>query len=262
MLDSQLKVGDVFNGRSLDITLIDEEEKIVDNVQYKLQGIESRIINEQSVKVFIFDFFYEDVNGNYKKFGQEVFDEKFHTIEAHYYYDDSSYNEIHILAPEEIARQIHYGDAIYLGEHQAGLPQGNGKMDYGDGNQYEGEFRKGQPHGKGTYSYYSGAKYEGDWVNGHYEGYGKFYFTDGGSYEGEWIKSDKHGYGKQIAVEGDIYEGDWFEDKRRGYGKLYYVNGDIYEGNWFEDKLHGQGTYTFANGDVLEGKWENGKFIN
>ena len=256
-IERKWKVGDEYNSKMLYLSNIDENLDIVENIKYKFQGVENRIINGETTEVIVVDWFY----GDGKKYCEELYDEKFNTLLAHYYYDDS-WNEIHIQAAEEIARQIEYGEYVYIGEHQEGLPEGKGKMDYGDGNQYEGEFHKGQMHGKGTYDFFNGAKYEGEWMNGLYEGYGKFYYTDGGSYEGEWKNADKHGYGKQIAVEGDIYEGEWFEDKRQGSGKYVYANGDVYEGEFLQNTFHGQGKLTYANGDVYEGQWENNKFIS
>ncbi len=64
---------------------------------------------------------------------------------------------------------------------------GDGRMDYTNGDYYTGDWEDGQQKGLGTMHYKNGNKFEGLWLNGLKEGPGRyFYAATQKVYEGEW----------------------------------------------------------------------------
>lgn len=181
-----------------------------------------------------------------------------------------------------------YGNAIYTGEMEAGIPNGEGTMRWDNGDVYvggwsygkfsgygeytlatglvcKGEWKDGLMHGKGSLDYPSGAFYEGDFVNDQPHGKGKYVLANGDVYEGEFEGGRFCGKGKYTYADGgyrggEYYDGEWKDDKMHGFGTMVWENGDKYVGYWSNGKMHGQGTYTYADGEVLKGTFNNNNF--
>ncbi len=164
------------------------------------------------------------------------------------------------------SRRVQRGGAERHGEYRGyfnedGVPHGQGKMIYANGDVYEGSWLNGIKQGKGKMIDADGDVYEGDWVNGKHHGHGFFGFSDGEggfdeTYNGQWENDKMHGRGIYRYPSGDVYDGNWADDKKNGEGKMTYANGDVYEGSWNDDFMHGPGKMTYANGDVYEGMWD------
>ena len=75
-IERKWKVGDEYNSKMLYLSNIDENLDIVENIKYKFQGVENRIINGETTEVIVVDWFY----GDGKKYCEELYDEKFNTL--------------------------------------------------------------------------------------------------------------------------------------------------------------------------------------
>lgn len=102
--------------------------------------------------------------------------------------------------------------AVYLGETQGGLPQGQGKLSFPDGSVYEGEFSNGLEHGNGTLKAPRRLELQGQFVDGQ-PVRGKMIFTDGSIYEGELKNGRYHGQGQFVYPNGRRSEGEFREGK-------------------------------------------------
>jgi hypothetical protein len=187
----------------------------------------------------------------------------------------------------------------YYGNFVDGLPCGQGRMEYKNGDVYEGEWgiKDGGSnyHGKGKKTFANGGIKEGTWQNGKYvEGSGintaiykqsqeelqkgciehkdlpkdftgiaKVKYDDGAVYEGEYVKGKAHGKGRETFFEGDfkgnIYEGDWVNGFQTGKGKSVDTIGGIYEGDFINNEFNGKGKYIWKDGHMYEGDWVDHK---
>ena len=112
------------------------------------------------------------------------------------------------------------------------IPDGNGKMDFLNGNIYNGTI-----------------------TNGFQNGMGRMVYRDRTIYDGSWTMGIRDGYGEYI--DGDsIYKGEWKDDKKHGDGELH-INGIVYKGPWYMDLKHGDFTETTNNGSSYILKYEN-----
>ncbi|MFN8250825.1 MAG: hypothetical protein U0V75_03000 [Ferruginibacter sp.] len=133
------------------------------------------------------------------------------------------------------------GYAVYEGNFKNGKPDGNGTMDYGEGNKYQGEWKNGVEHGRGLLfeknvatqvAYNNGQKLEPPKpliVIG----------TDGVEKQKEDIKGCKSG------------------DCANGFGVMEFPSGNKYEGNFKNYQFHGKGKMSFASGNYIEAIFEN-----
>lgn len=130
--------------------------------------------------------------------------------------------------------KYNFGYAVYTGEFKNGEPDGNGLMDYGNGEKYDGTFKKGKEDGTGIYvkdGLVKGVVYK----------------------DGFLIKKDV-----AIAVGGrPKYEGCTSGDCENGYGVAVFPSGNKYEGNFKNFHFNGKGKMTFTGGNILEGEFEN-----
>ncbi|HAQ65755.1 MAG TPA: hypothetical protein DCR43_07895 [Bacteroidales bacterium] len=79
-------------------------------------------------------------------------------------------------------------DSVYTGDCRRGLAHGDGEAWGVD--HYTGHFKKGLPNGNGRYVWRNGDVYDGEWSNGNREGYGRFLPALGkGACEGTWRKN-------------------------------------------------------------------------
>jgi len=147
----------------------------------------------------------------------------------------------------------------YVGEFQAGKPNGKGTLIFKNGDKYVGVFKDIKFNGIGTYTSANGAKYIGEFKDNKYEGKGILIAANGDKYEGNFKEDKFNGNGTLSGFNGDKYIGEFKDDKYEGKGIFISANGNKFEGNFKEDKYHGIGTYTFANGAKYSGEYKDGK---
>ena len=148
----------------------------------------------------------------------------------------------------------------YVGTILNGQRNGNGTINYENGESYTGEWKNDQMNGIGTYTYSNKNRYEGNWENNMRKGYGVFYFYNGDRYEGHFDNNFAEGKGVFYFKDKDIYEGDFKGGKRSGKGVYYYANHkdyDSYYGDWKYDKKNGEGITFYKDGSIRIGKYEN-----
>ncbi|CDW91685.1 UNKNOWN [Stylonychia lemnae] len=147
----------------------------------------------------------------------------------------------------------------YLGESKNGTMNGQGIMNFKNGDIYEGEWKDGKFSGKGRFQQSNGDFYTGFWLYGMRNGYGiENKDNQNYSYEGDFVNDKRHGYAllKQIIIEGNDlrslkymeYAGSFVNDRFQGSGKLIiYTNKqktvvlEYYEGSFSENYKKGVG---------------------
>ena len=142
------------------------------------------------------------------------------------------------------------------GAFHAGLLDGRGIKQTGDGRRYEAEFRNGRMTGRCVMTT-PDVRVDGQCANDLFDGPGKAAFKDGGRYEGDFKNSKLTGKGVWIFASGARWEGDFLDAKLNGKGRAIYANGEKYEGDYVNGKYEGQGRYDFADGNIYEGEWVN-----
>ncbi|MEN0037051.1 MAG: C13 family peptidase [Cellvibrio sp.] len=174
--------------------------------------------------------------------------------------------------------------ATYIGDLNAqGQLEGQGRMTWTNGDEYDGEFHAGLMHGKGKFSSKYSGHYKGDFVSGYSEGRGVVVYVDGTRYEGEFVANQFQGKGKLIYPGGNAYEGDFENNKMHGVGKLSFadksvyigqlvdgviqgkgelrrVSGEKYTGDFVAGKMHGQGVFDDGRGNRYSGEFQSDSF--
>lgn len=174
--------------------------------------------------------------------------------------------------------------ATYIGDLNAqGQLEGQGRMTWTNGDEYDGEFQAGLMHGKGKYSSIYSGNYKGDFVRGYMEGRGVFVYVDGTRYDGEFVANQFQGKGKLIYPGGNSYEGDFENNKMHGTGKLSFADkseyigqlvdgviqgkgelrrtsGEKYTGDFVAGKMHGQGVFDAGGGNRYSGEFQADNF--
>lgn len=154
---------------------------------------------------------------------------------------------------------IHYDDgSVYTGETIDNIRQGQGRLEFANGEFYDGQFDNDQMNGVGKYVA-SDLEYEGQWQNGLQNGEGKETWKDGSTYVGFFVDGSKNGHGKYCWPDGTKYEGDWLNGDIHGNGIFHFRNGAIYEGEWKNGKRNGFGKFTNHKGQYYEGEFVNDK---
>lgn len=92
---------------------------------------------------------------------------------------------------------------------------------------YHGELVGGVANGQGRIEFTNGQTYEGEWLNNRIEGKGKFTWPGKRVYEGELKDGFMHGFGKYFYPSGDVYEGYFLHGKKHGFGTYTYANGNM-----------------------------------
>ena len=119
------------------------------------------------------------------------------------------------------------------------MKNGEGKLDYANGDFYIGQWKDDKRHGYGVFHSAVEGIYEGYWVNGLREGQGKMSYRTGDVYEGNWKRDLFHGQGVLVCAAGgmDKYDGNWEAGKHQGKGTLFYKSGARFEGLFKDDKV-------------------------
>ncbi|PRP84956.1 hypothetical protein PROFUN_07341 [Planoprotostelium fungivorum] len=162
---------------------------------------------------------------------------------------------------------------VFIDSHQGdvvgGQYEGEGKITFKNGNEYEGSLFNNYMHGRGTFRWSSsGIVYKGEFSNNQISGEGLYIWEDGSHYTGEVKRGLRHGQGTFTSADNSVcYQGCWYEGKRHGQGTLYFrwpdtVN-SLYEGEWRNNLKEGHGRIVYASGNTYEGHWmddvKNGK---
>jgi hypothetical protein len=160
-----------------------------------------------------------------------------------------------------LSPSLNFADgASYVGDlNTQGQLEGQGRMRWTNGDEYDGEFLAGLMHGKGKFiSAYSGT-YNGDYVRGRMEGRGVLTYPDGSRYEGEFAGNQFHGKGKLAYPRGDIYQGDFEKNKMHGSGNWVFADKSIYVGQVIDGVIQGKGELQRPGGEKYTGEFIAGK---
>ena len=84
---------------------------------------------------------------------------------------------------EMLTKVLKYDNAIYTGSTVDDKKEGQGIIEYNNGDTYEGTFKNDKKQGKGIYYYKTGAKYDGDFHNDKKEGKGIYLYKNGTKYD-------------------------------------------------------------------------------
>jgi len=71
---------------------------------------------------------------------------------------------------------------------------GQGTMEWSNGDKYTGEWKNSETHGQGTIEWSNGDKYVGEWKNGKMHGEGTMSWAGGKSWSGMWKNNEKVDY--------------------------------------------------------------------
>lgn len=112
----------------------------------------------------------------------------------------------------------------YVGQCHAGVPDGNGAVDFTNGDRYQGAFAQGKIDGRGTWTAANGSTYAGEWRDGKRHGTGTYQWDHGSSYAGDWFYDRRHGMGKLTWPSGDRFEGE-FRNNKYYAGKFITASG-------------------------------------
>ncbi|HTT36589.1 MAG TPA: hypothetical protein VMH32_02830 [Burkholderiales bacterium] len=90
------------------------------------------------------------------------------------------------------------GKAVYEGEFDRGMKDGDGVKSWPWGDRYEGEFKDDFKEGHGVYTWgqgtpWAGEQYDGQFVHDMRQGWGVYTWPNGDKYEGPWEKNQRLG---------------------------------------------------------------------
>ncbi|GHU41901.1 hypothetical protein FACS1894111_04910 [Clostridia bacterium] len=149
------------------------------------------------------------------------------------------------------------GNFSFTGNLRAGLFDGDGKLNYQNGDRYEGGFKEGRFQGQGTFFGREDWRFEGEFETGKLK-QGTFFSEDGTS-----VRIER---GEKITE--DTFEGaDWkyigaFDARgQEGNGTFVFPDGSTYVGTFSRGVAEGTGIYTDASGQkIYEGEFKEGLF--
>nr|CBA27420.1 hypothetical protein Csp_A02190 [Curvibacter putative symbiont of Hydra magnipapillata] len=150
--------------------------------------------------------------------------------------------------------------ATYTGNFAAGLPHGNGKLEY-DGTIYTGDFIEGRATGIGTITSPSRVVYFGEVRDGKPSGNGKLTFTDGTTIAGTFSSNKPLTIGTIDSPKGYRYEGELDNYKPSGRGKLFNPMGSTFIGDFKNGRPIGMGVVETKAGERIEVTAINEKII-
>jgi len=156
-------------------------------------------------------------------------------------------------------KRVTVGDTTYIGdfrfEQPSGLPAGQGRVEWRNGDSYEGTLAAGLRTGTGSFvSKDGGFRYDGDWRDNLQNGRGKTIFDDGDAYEGDMAGGLFHGQGIYRSKDGWRYEGEWKNGVKDGQGRLTYADGSHWEGRFAEDRQTADGQMIFNTTPVADAR--------
>ena len=95
---------------------------------------------------------------------------------------------------------------------------------------YTGDWKNGQYNGNGKLEYKNGDFYEGNFLNSNFEGKGKYQFSNGNYYFGTFNNGYRNGFGEEKEVNGTSYKGLYVKDNREGNFTITYAEGNEVKG--------------------------------
>jgi len=210
--------------------------------------------------------------------------------------DDADNQDGHIWRGHQYVGQWQTAGQDGQGRHQDGRPQGYGRCEFRNGDEYQGQWMNGQEHGDGVekvirgnvkstyrgqffqgvrsghghqqWDSENGAWHEGAYVNGCMTGPGEMLLSNGARYDGQFHRDTFDGEGFMDYGNGSWYRGEWCHDQRAGSGTYHLPDGSEYIGRFQDDMPHGLGSLSKADGERYTGQWidgrehGNGKMIN
>ena len=152
-------------------------------------------------------------------------------------------------------------DGTYTGGVTDGKPDGQGKMEYTNGQVYEGEWKNGVRSGQGRCTWPDGGYYDGEWANDKWNGQGTNYI--GGSkdvsfYVGGFVDGERDGHGIYTWPSGDSVETEWVNGVKNGKGTYTWSGGTVATGEYVDDEWDGEWTITYADGTVETRQYDHG----
>lgn len=149
--------------------------------------------------------------------------------------------------------------STYVGELNAkGELEGNGRLQWRNGDSYEGNFSAGLFHGQGMLVSSAAGTYRGHFVAGVMEGQGELVYTDGSRYRGQFHNGLFHGTGKLTYPDSSIYTGDFALGRPQGKGQWIFADKSTYTGEVANGVITGKGKLVRAGaeytGEFLAGK--------
>lgn len=152
-------------------------------------------------------------------------------------------------------------DGTYTGGVTDSKPDGQGKMEYTNGQVYEGEWKNGVRSGQGRCTWPDGGYYDGEWANDKWNGQGTNYI--GGSkdvsfYVGGFVDGERDGHGIYTWPSGDSVETEWVNGVKNGKGTYTWSGGTVATGEYVDDEWDGEWTITYADGTVETRQYDHG----
>jgi len=151
----------------------------------------------------------------------------------------------------------------YVGKLRNGKFDGDGYMEFRDGQRYEGEWKEGKKHGKGNLYLNNVLKYEGEWKKDQMDGKGIEFNKDGTiKFKGAWLKGEYVPGSSILTFKDGKYDGEIKNGKRQGKGLLKFNDGNIYDGEWKDDLKDGQGIlYNAEKSIIYKGTWQKDAYF-
>ncbi len=150
------------------------------------------------------------------------------------------------------------GSTYVGGLNEQGQLDGNGRMQWKNGDTYEGNFVDGLFHGQGRLASASSGVYRGNFVAGEMEGQGELVYADGSRYSGEFKANQFQGKGKLNYPDGSYYLGDFVKSRPNGKGQWFFADKSTYSGDVVNGVLTGKGELIRAGSKYI-GEFVNGK---
>jgi ankyrin repeat protein len=154
-----------------------------------------------------------------------------------------------------------YNGDVLAGAFEEGKHHGYGTLRYAAGEVWEGFSRQGKAHGHGKFSYPNGAVFEGQYRDGVPNGPGVYGTADGYTLSGKFVEGSVTGTGFQIFPNGDRYDGDYVDGRREGMATYTSSTGDQYFGEFKNEMMSGEGRLVFTNGHEYSGIWQGNEIL-
>lgn len=126
-------------------------------------------------------------------------------------------NNIHlqkVLTPT--VGKYRFDDGDYEGDLLAGVPNGQGRTNLDNGDQYTGQYLHGKKSDIGIYRYNNGDVYEGSHIEGLESGKGVYRFANGDCYVGDFLNGRRHGFGILKLADGTLEHGHFLNGQYNG----------------------------------------------
>lgn len=132
--------------------------------------------------------------------------------------------------------------------------EGEGHLDYSNGDVYDGYIKYITPEGNGVYTYANGDKIEGTFVHGICEGKATITYVNGEKYIGETKNNKMNGNGTYLWPNGNSYIGKYYMGYQLGVGTMLYSNNRYESGSWKDGvlvKKEDEGKWKYENGKIV-----------